>query len=430
MNKQRVTILNHEKVHDNAIDKVNTTYLSLNDFNHSREDKFTLNYSFKYIRQLRISIGNYDSGVLNYNSVNLNVNVVPYTPQKYLFFNEINEFLNEMFGLNVGQDNWIISKNSLYFHSDKFDTRKFNEFLTSMTKQKISNFDAVDLKYEHKLIISVLNGVEGPIVSEQDYHKEVGLFLEDENSSENDIILSGVRVILEEEKEAIQQGPDKKNMHKTLFHIDPRYRKLEATSELISNGLHPKVKFGVAEYPKNDDLGECKLYYYQNLPNSVFIDKYNLGENLKLVVNFGSQDLELPSYKVNEWGNEILLEVTDLKPKTYELNLHSRYQMPNSTIEPIALEGPTILYGCEDSNEKSTALLNPFINEFGIGGGYTSFFTDDTKFYQAIMPPMEVKIPSPQLPFEYINSITQTVLLLGIVMIVMPLLKFPKRKKE
>ncbi|WEJ95419.1 protease B nonderepressible form [Yamadazyma tenuis] len=391
--RHRVTILNHEQNHDNIIGSVNSTYLHLNDVNYTREDRFSMEFKnkFQYIKQLRISAGNFDSPVFHYNTMGLTIYAVPSTSNKHDFFSEINPFLMNLFKIDIQDSNWILSKNALLLHIPQYEMSPMNKLLMELTNIKVQT-DVVDFLYDSdKLVVSFINTDRSAIIKSSDpsVYEEIGIFLIDDNSTADDMILSGLRVVLGEESP----------LFKTLFHIKPRFRSVSTTSEVIRNGLHPKVKTTISSkqaHPSDPDVMDCKLYYYLTLSKSLFIDKYDLGDNFKFVLNFGNNDLELPEYKINEWGNEVLLEVSDWSKDMY-LNLHSR--------------------------ERNILQHNPFINDFPIGNKYAQFFTNDTIFYESITnAKLQVDIPVPNKDFELVGLITSVSLAVGLLIIILQLL--------
>lgn len=422
--RHRVTILNHEKTHDNFIKHVNGTYLEISDLlSYTREDKYTLEFpnKFKNIKQLRISMGNIDSPVFNYNSVGLNIYAIPSISDKQLFFNEINPFIKNLFKVDVQDSNWILSKNALLLHLPDYDMNNMNKLLMELTHRPVKS-EIVDFLYDKdKLVFSFINDDKSAIIKLDDPHiyEEIGIFLIDENSTPEDIILSGLRVVFDETS---KDDP----LHKTLFHLKPKFRSISTSNKLVKNGLHPKLKTTInSGVPEELDIQDCKLYYYMNLDKLVFIDKYNLGENFNFIANFGNSDLELPEYKIGEWGNEILLEVKDWSEDLY-LNLHSRYQLPDQSHQSsksIQINAPTVFFGCEDTSEKNVLHLNPFIHNFPIGNKYSQFFTNNTIFYQLIdNSKFNIEIPVPNKDFELIGLITSLTLAIGLIIILLQLI--------
>ena len=133
--------------------------------------------------------------------------------------------------------------------------------------------------------------------------------------------------------------------------------------------------------------------------------------------------MELPEYKISEWGNEVLLEFDNITNEV-NLTLHSRYQLPENANEKtdttIINTPPTIFIGC---NVKEGNLLgkSPFDTKSNIGGNYEVYFTEDTVFYHLLdqsKDTLTIDIPHGVTTFDRINSITILGLLIGILFIV------------
>lgn len=421
--KHRITILNHESTHDSIISHVNKTIIQLTS-NFTREDKFTFVgdeiptiFRNRHIKDLNIRMGNVDSLVFNYFSPNLEVNVRP-NSQKDKFF----EGTKDLWGLLGINDDWTISKTSVMVSQDT------SEPLKEVMKKIIGmDFETMNLVYTSgKLIVSVIN-TDGPkeIPWMDQIYTETGVFLIDDYEVD-DIVLSGLRVIMDGteilDTEAETNSTNKfDHLHKTLFHIKPKFRTFPITTKLLANGLHPKIEFEFPE-PPFDDVSGCERFFYTSLPKDLFIDPYNPGENVEIVVNYGVKDLELPAYSIDEWGHQLLVRLTD---NVGELTLHSRYQLPNKQGNQSIDFNGVAFYGC-DLNERNILQLNPFYNEYL--DSYSSFFTNDTVLYQDFKN-FTLDIPVPQSEFHDINLITLITLVLGILIIILQLVKPRKREK-
>lgn len=426
--RHRVTILNHQDSHDSLINLVSPSRLVLNDISYTREDKYTISVKefMNHVKWLRITVGSLESNVFHYNSNHLNIYAVPHTKNQAKFFFELNGFVNRVFGIKVAASDWIRSKDSLMLHQHHFQLGKFHRLMSELSGSSI-NPDVVDFAYErkpadHQVVFSFINTDHLPITYTPEVYTEVGLFLVDPNSSNDDIIMAGSRVIM--------GAPENEFMVKTLFHIKPKYRGVSsAAHDIVSNGMHPVLRTALDSSPEDmdNDVTGCKLYYYLQLDKSLFIDKYNLGSNFELIVNLGLNDLELPEYKVPEWGNEILLEIPDAA-KPIELNLHSRYQRPGSSAtssKKIGLDSPRVFYGCEDVSDRNILSYNPFLNDFAIKANYEKFFTNNTIFYEAFPTPNQllVDIPVPRAKFQTVNGITSLSIVIGIMIIILQIFK-------
>lgn len=430
--RHRITIFNPLDTNDDLIESVDSTRLLLNSTtlkngNFVREDRTTvLGYAhpqLELVKAIRIHINGPDgplTPVFAYNyQKGLNVYVTPtldVTSDGLIkeFYSQVSSFLNDHFGVKVASDQFIISVNALYFHSPA--TPEITSFPVELPQSWIN----LDITYdgpEKKLIVKSTSLVGNFSATSEDSKIEVGLFKVDENiSSPDDLVLSGIRVLLEPQQ-------TEKSLHKTLFHVKPRHRYLESEvqTSLRENGLHPVVQtsFSQVVAPFDEDVSECKLYYYMNLDRSLFVDKYQLGADFHLVGLFGNSDLELPEYKVRDWGTEVLLEVAGLKD--LELTLHSRYQLPQlKESTEVIFQSPTIFYACNVAEDEYLLVNSPFDNKGAIGGSYENFFTNDTIFYHFKLDGenISIAIPNGHTSLERVNNITFGALSIGILFLV------------
>ena len=308
-----------------------------------------------------------------------------------------------------------------------------------------SNYDYI--YNQDKIIIRELltNVSEIEFNLELGIYKEIGLFLIDDKISTNDDLnLSGIRVILDEDSNTNNK---EESIHKTMFHIKPRHRSFDdsttiTTTKIIPQGLHPilstELNTTTIVMPTDFDVEECKFYYYLNLNKSLIFDQFqNIPIGSQLIINNGNKNLELPEYKINQWGNELLFEFefdndNDI-PHHINLTVHSRYQLPqnnhsHSQISNVLNSLPNIFMGC---NVKEGNLLDksPFDTkrDVKIGGNYEIYFTEDTVFYHlqnsdnsgnsGSSTLLEINIPHGKTTFDRVNNITSLGLLIGVLMI-------------
>lgn len=427
--RHRITIYNPLNTNDDLIESVNSTHLLLNSTTLKkgefvREDKITVrgytHPQLGLIKSIRIHVNDINRPlcpVFGYNyQTGLNVYVTPTLDVsndavKEEFYRQVSAFLKEIFGVAVSSDQFVISVNALYYHSATVPR------ITSFPVDLPQDWANVDLTYdglEEKLIVKSTSSISAFSATSVDSSIEVGLFKIDDNiSSADDLVLTGIRVLLEPHQA-------EKSLHKTLFHVKPRHRYLESQAETTvrPSGLHPVVetRFSQVVEPSDVDVDECKLYYYINLNRSLFVDKYQLGPDFQLVGLFGNSDLELPEYKIADWGTEVLLEAVGLKD--LDLTLHSRYQLPQtSESTDVTLEKPIVFYACNVAEDEYLLVNSPFDNKGAIGGSYENFFTNDTVFYhfQLDQDNTLVNIPNGHTSLDRVNSITFGALGLGIV---------------
>lgn len=439
--RQRTTIFNPTDSNDGIIESVNDKQLQLSSIKYPCEDKFTLKApKLKYIDKLRIQINQIESQKVLYSKYQPGLNIYCKPKVKDGRFsqkdisNELHGFIDQLF--DVPTDSWIISMDSLFYHIPETNPSPLMEYIKSL----VNNAHNVNLKkpfnveyiYDNEVITIKLTGQISPhtlISKKTDVNKEIGIFLAEKNiSSGDDLVLSGLRVILN------NGDVEDEYLQKTLFHVKPRQRRSQGTYKSIieKNGMHPFLNTTlVSDTPDDEDLLRCKLYYYLNLNRAVFLDKYQVPKSFQTFINFGNSDLELPEYKINEWGNEVLMEVKDVND--IRLPLHSRYQLPNnsSTKNTIEIEDPLLFYGCD---VKDSHLLggSPFDSKLDFGGNYERFFTDDTVFYhiKSETNKLLVEIPHGSGDINIINLITNLAFACGVALIIYKLSKlFTRRSK-
>lgn len=450
--RQRYTLFNPGQSNDDIVTFVDKTKLELvTKDGFLLEKKLTFdNDKSKYNLIKKVRITSIDeiinNPIFNYHYLpGLNIYISPNLSNaefdKQEFFNQIDKFLDDLnVNITIDESNYIQTLNSLYYYQSNHlvTSLKWDSWTNNDDNSKIIDFLWQLDKTVIKLLEKVADNTSITWKIDENY-QEIGLFMIDQDiSSRDDIVLSGLRVIFDPEDE------DEENVFKTLFHVKPRHRSIGKSLQLIkSNGLHPIVKsFLTSPLPEDEDLTECRLYYYASLDKSVFFDKYQdyLGV---LVINNGEQDLELPEYKINKWGQEVMFEFPVDFNKTVDLTLHARYQKPNeiNNRTVITLTKPLLFYGCEvtDSHLLNTS---PFDNKNVIGGNYEAYFTDDTVFYHVENEhgsKFHIDIPNGSSTFEKINTITVISIFAGIVLILFKLLQVfnkrlapitPRKKRE
>lgn len=425
--RHRVTYI-HPSEGEGAIETLNSTYVNLKPLKPAREDRFTYDIDeFSHIKTLRVQITKtYEptdlTSAFSYNyQYGLHIYVVPKgvneANERENFDKQLLAILLESFGKAPGEAEWIPSLNSLYFHTSEILETKKEAF-----QGKVNNdWSALDFYYNEgtvtiKTLEPTLNNliVDGEAAKE---YTEVGVFGLDQHTTRDDIILTGLRVVFNDEEVEENEG----FVHKTMFHIKPRHRRIESVPiDHIKNGLHPVVTIKEApEYPSDDDITDCKLFLYWTLEKSVFLDPYQLPELINLLLNYGTKNLELPEYSVPTWGNEILMEIENDASFPLDLTLHSRYQLPDAAPKTnVSISKPVLFYGCEAGVDEFLLANSPFDNRRPVGGTFEKFFTDDTIFYHALdREPIVVSIPNAQGSCDAVNILTFMAVLFGVGMV-------------
>ncbi|CCE85776.1 Piso0_005406 [Millerozyma farinosa CBS 7064] len=408
MIRQRSTIYNTGSSHDSVIQDARANSLKLNTSNFLGEDKIVQKSTpFRFIDKIRVQWFSFDNQDFLFSkySRGLNVFCKPNLHaagfSKNEFFKEVRGFLTNY--IDIPEDAWIVSKDALFY----YDSSLFPDRLIQSISSLIGHETTIDLErpfnldyvYENDQCTVKLNGhTTSQLTYERQSGKrrEVGLFLREPGISvRDDIVLAGVRAVFEDKADSEAQDNNKNSdfLQKTLFHVKSRQRKLARRyeSKIQPNGLHPFIELEfdkdnkIAQEKKlafDDDVLQCKLFCYLNLPRSAFIDKYQLPKYLEPLVTFGNNDLELPEYKIDSWGSEFLFEVKMPELSNFQIPLHSRYQLRNETsgLSFKQLPEPIIFYGC-DVRQPEFLNKSPFDNRIDVGGNYERFFTNDTVFY-------------------------------------------------
>lgn len=440
--RHRITFVHSLEGTEKSISTLNSTYLELVEHsNPAREDRFTyLIDKYSHIKTLRVQINKAQKPKNTTNAFSYNYQYglhiyavpqdVPGENERETFFEQISELLQDLFGIQPKDDAWITSLNSLYYHtSDLLEPKKaaFEREINSKWTAFEYYYDqgAVTLKtFDPELERLAINAEES-----QDY-TEVGVFGVDQHTTRDDIILHGVRVVLNDVEADDSEG----FVHRTMFHVKPRHRILEPVDiDLKPNGLHPVVTIALAPtFPKDDDISRCKLFYYMTLGKSVFVDPYQIPALAISLVNYGTKNLELPEYSVSGWGNEILMEIADDASFPLDLTLHSRYQLPNKLSgTEVTIDRPILFYGCEAGSDDFLLNNSPFDNKKAVGGNYEKFFTDDTIFYHALeRGALNVTIPNALGDSDLVNFLTFLALFAGVAIVLSKLFRRPVSNKK
>lgn len=442
--RERITILNPLTSHDGVVEEVTDDLVTLNVSRHFLVETRTTDHypEFATIERLRIQmIEEVDLGKHNVFSYNYLPGVSIYAQPKPganpdEFYAELEHVLDDIEGIAVASNQWIHTPSAVYFHD-------------VIESPLPGGTPILDTYYAQG--VKVTKTVE-PVKSKHlhffkkvDHYTEIGLFLVDESiTTRDDVVLSGLRWVFDPE-----YPNDPKDLHETLFHIKPRHRVLsdsDATTDIVPNGLHPIVKtdFHVAHLPDDDDIKQCRLYYYAQLTRHFIFDKYQLvPPHASLVATHGETNLELPEYAVTR-GAELLFEFPVNYTGPIELTLHLRYQKPDADaddgVKAQLVVPPMVFYACDVDDDHLLAKL-PLDNKRVIGGNYEGYFSEDTVFYHLAddnsSRPVPVTIPVAHGSYQRVATLTQGALLLGTLMIMVAVvlrgfrwLRTPKPKRE
>lgn len=343
------------------------------------------------------------------------------------FFNEVNKQIQQVFDIHVPAGQWIQSFNSFYYHSnDIVGFKPTNESIVGDLWSAVDYYQAdgaTVVKYfksdAELQLFDAQNNSE---------YAEIGIFSIDSHSTKDDVILSGVRIVLNDfsdlQDPATNPSEKESNVFPTMFHIKPRHRELDhqkADIKIIENGLHPLLAMdAIPKAPKDDDINECGLFAYFVLPKSVFLDRNQLPDDLSILAHYGTKDLELPEYSVEEWGTETLVQFTNSSILALNVTLHSRYQLPclTSNVGHVTVDNAMLFYACDATSDSHLLSNSAFDNKREIGGSFERFFTDETIFYHlSDISTLSIPIPTLSADISSINGFTTLALIVGILMV-------------
>lgn len=434
--RHRVTIV-HSHGLANGIESLNTTHVQAVPGS-AREDRFTFpSKEYSHIRSFRIQIikpykHTQQTAPFAYDyQIGLHVYIVPRAvpeaDERQNFYNQVNGLLHDLFGVNVTEKDWILSLNSLYYFSSEYLTPQGELAQKLPQKWDTLEYTFADGKLVLKSFQAVLDDLE--VDAGLGDYTEVGIFGVEALTTRDDLVLSGARVIFNDEDS--QNAPDgekdpendeQRFVHRTMFHVKPRHRQgSHVPIEYRPNGLHPIMRVSQQpEMPLDDDIRRCRLYIYYVFENSVFFDRYQAPDLLTTLVAYGTTDLELPEYSAPGWGTEALLELDRDAQYPLDLTLHSRYQLPSleSPYTNVTVTKPLLFYGCEIGSDAFLLKNSPFDNKAIHGGSFEKFFTEDTVFYQVLTPgTVSVTIPNAHGDGDKVKMVTLLVLIVGVMLI-------------
>lgn len=229
---------------------------------------------------------------------------------------------------------------------------------------------------------------------------EVGILAPEETAADEpeDLKLGGYLTVVGEDE---MPSP-------TLFSFPARHHPLPShdhTSFTVGfqkpTGLHPKldISFSPATDLKPPKPESCSLHAYWTTPAALFLDRYQLGDDLYLASQnlvalhalSGEEDLERPAWAINQWGSAALIELASPKAVdqikdtwTVTIPTHLRYLNATSSATghaPVHVPWPVVFWACE-AEEGLKMKTNPFDR---VNLGYDGLFGPKTMFYH--IPP-------------------------------------------
>lgn len=260
---------------------------------------------------------------------------------------------------------------------------------------------------------------------------EIGILQAEKPDEPEELSLGGFLTVLGDDDKPSKYSPglnslaNRDGSHEvgpTMFSFPARHHPLpegdDTTYRVASQeptGLHPKLDITLPSQSLKPPKDSCALHAYWTLPSSLFIDRYQLSDqlflesqNLKsLHALSGEQDLEAPDWAVNRWGSAALIELADPPSDgasnfTATIPTHLRYVNGTSTVDGkamIEIPWPIIFWACE-AEEGLKMSTNPFDR---VNLGYDGLFGPKTMFYH-VPPAPGAEILVETLPVPILDS--------------------------
>lgn len=211
----------------------------------------------------------------------------------------------------------------------------------------------------------------------------------------------------------------------TMMHASTIHKALKGYSakhEFVQpTGMHPIYKVELQQLnskytfaPLERDRHEnCTLMFQLDVPKQIILDKYQLehkcgGSILDFQVHNGGMDLELPEYKIEEWGGSLTIELNEsyimARNGSFEIPLHLRYGKPLGDYEEVRIPKGSIYWQCEMKDDKLIReTKNSFYNEKDRLG--IDKFMANTEFYHirdsSVNKELVVDVPTANLRDGY-----------------------------
>lgn len=422
MSRHRITVYNPLPTNDDVIQAVTDEGITLNDAllpELEIEHKVTVAVP-KSIGEVRVLVLLAPSSFFGYHHPR-GVSVYARPSVKDGFAEELARFLHSV-GLAVDLKAFTVSRGQYMYYQEEVPDLT----LERLRVEQFPNTTNIDVYWGDKLVVKQVHpATTAHIPAVPDEYTEVGVFgIDGPITTPDDVVLAGLRAVYEDGEH---------ELHKTLFHIKPRHRRLTSSARvaLEQNGLHPTLTFDLGPVDVGDaDVNAltCSYFAYLPLGKSVFLDRNQLGANTTLLVQTGATDLEAPAYAVDAWGQEALLQLDG----PTALTLHSRYNQPGNGSFAASLS-PQVFVACDVLQDEEYYLgISPFDNKLNVGGAYENHFTNNTVFYHPLpTPPLNVSIPvGDALLAGTVAWVTFVGLVLGLVLIVRRLPRTSRAKKE
>ncbi|CCU82741.1 unnamed protein product [Blumeria hordei] len=219
---------------------------------------------------------------------------------------------------------------------------------------------------------------------------EIGFLTSSKANNPEDISVSGFLTVI---------GDDKK-LKPTLFSFPSRHHSSNVNFSarfLRPSGMHPTLELRISDIRLPHDFQACRAHVLLTLPQSIFVDKYQLSDplflrnkNLSALRRITDDiDLEAPAYNLPTWGSSVLIELATPDDNTNhsepldwtaQIPTHLRYLMPSSNssgLRDIEVPYPVVFWACNSGHTLKFS-NNPFDRPLL---GYENSFGEQYIFY-------------------------------------------------
>ncbi|CAD6502372.1 BgTH12-04964 [Blumeria graminis f. sp. triticale] len=259
---------------------------------------------------------------------------------------------------------------------------------------------------------------------------EIGFLTSSKANKPEDISISGFLTVI----------GDNKKLNPTLFSLTSRHHSSNVNFSarfLGPSGMHPTLELRISDTRVPHDFQACRAHVLLTLPQSIFVDKYQLSDplflqnkNLSALRRITDDiDLEAPAYNLPTWGSSVLIELATPEDNTNhnqpldwtaQIPMHLRYLMPSSNssgLRDIEVPYPVVFWACNSgytlkfSNNPFDRPLLGYENSFG--EKYIFYHLNPKSIYEDRRLVNKLQVPVLDLDQDY-NIKAMTYLAVGI----------------
>lgn len=225
------------------------------------------------------------------------------------------------------------------------------------------------------------------------------------------------------------------SIHPTMFVFSPfatSSGNVKVTIDQHSNAaLHPIMEFQIQQFDKWDmkpsdlaisDSSECRLKIDLWIVKDFIIDKYEIqrlidrGQSCISSFQVNEMDLELPNYKVDEWGSwgnfQIDPQCLASKNGSWSIPTHLRYTFPQEHMYWLLPPSVQVYWECLVNSETSVSISQSFFTDANRG-----FNHSQRRYYYNITE--DINIYMPTIPKSATSSIDfMTALVVGVASLI------------